>query len=400
MSSARTKRFFRVGGFALGLGIVSVAALWLAIHRVPGFAPMLADTGRKLLGNDAIAWLEDFAYGVEDRVHRWTSRDEAPVAYWDVPTGALSLEPPPAQPGTGSLDLPSEQPLTLPNVGPVHKTWSAPGDGTWVPIHSRVFPSRPAPMFKTLLHPDRNRSWAAVMVIAIELARLDVVLVAGRREPETTDPSLEALPRPAIVPESVQPRLLAAFNGGFKATHGAHGMMLAGVTFLPPKDRLCTLVSYEGGTYALASWSKLGPPASPLLWWRQTPPCMIEGGEWHPGLLEKPDTTAWGATLDKNTVIRRSAVAINQEGTILFAGIGDSVTAGALARAMKHAGGHTVAQLDINWSFPKFLTYEPNAEGVLVAVPLTKNFEFSEGEYVRKPADRDFFYIAEKPSAE
>ena len=83
---------------------------------------------------------------------------------------------------------------------------------------------------------------------------------------------------------------------------------------------------------------------------------------------------------------------------MLFIGIGDSTTAPAIAKAMKHAGSFAIAQLDVNWSFPKFLTYEPREPGSaeLVAKPLTSGFEFTEDEYVRQRSQRDFFYLVRK----
>jgi hypothetical protein len=61
---------------------------------------------------------------------------------------------------------------------------------------------------------------------------------------------------------------------------------------------------------------------------------------------------------------------------------------------MTHAGAHSVAELDVNWSFPKLLLYLPRAgTGEPVATPLSKGFEFTEDDYVRESSPRDFFYL-------
>ena len=66
---------------------------------------------------------------------------------------------------------------------------------------------------------------------------------------------------------------------------------------------------------------------------------------------------------------------------------------------MHHAGAVDVAQLDVNWSYPKFVTFEPVAPGgERVAVALAAGFEYSPEEYVRKRQRRDFFYLARKDS--
>ena len=80
---------------------------------------------------------------------------------------------------------------------------------------------------------------------------------------------------------------------------------------------------------------------------------------------------------------------------MLFVGIGDPVTAGGMARTMRQAGADTVAQLDVNWSLPKFLFYVPDQPGshTMVAQPLYPGLIYLKGEYLRDPSARDFFYL-------
>ncbi|MEJ7731566.1 MAG: hypothetical protein WKG00_20425 [Polyangiaceae bacterium] len=284
-----------------------------------------------------------------------------------------------------------------PDVAPMHANWSAPGDGQWLPIADVRHPEDAPRMYKTLLHPDRNRSWAAVCVVAVELSRAQLHLVAGRYEPESKEPAARDYPRPAVVPAEHHGDLLAAFNGGFKTTHGNHGMHIDGVTLVKPRKDSCTLVHYQDDTFTIRTWPHVAAEEGRMQWWRQTPHCMMEEGKLHPGLTADGNTN-WGATLEGSTVIRRSAIGLDETGRVLFIGIGDSTTAPAIARAMKHAGSFAIAQLDVNWSFPKFLTYEPREPGSteLVARPLTSGFEFTEDEYVRQRSQRDFFYLVRK----
>ena len=48
-----------------------------------------------------------------------------------------------------------------------------------------------------------------------------------------------------MVPDKHHDGLIAAFNGGFKTTHGHYGMMLDGVEFVPPRDVACTFARYR-----------------------------------------------------------------------------------------------------------------------------------------------------------
>ena len=67
-------------------------------------------------------------------------------------------------------------------------------------------------MYKTSVHPDPARRYAAAAVIAVDLERADLTLVAGTLEPA----SAEVAPsqRPGVIPAARFGELMAAFNGG------------------------------------------------------------------------------------------------------------------------------------------------------------------------------------------
>ncbi|HHH31554.1 MAG TPA: hypothetical protein ENK57_24840, partial [Polyangiaceae bacterium] len=139
----------------MGAGAGLVVGLWIATHRVPWLGPLLADGLRAVVGAEAVSELEDQAYGVQDTFLRWWWSDEQPKAKWEVPAADEALELPIVDLGRCSLD-----PFRPKNVGPVNEAWSAPGDGQWVamadPRHGQDTPR----LYKTLLHPDPDRSWA------------------------------------------------------------------------------------------------------------------------------------------------------------------------------------------------------------------------------------------------
>src|SRR5690242_21516510 len=100
-------------------------------------------------------------------------------------------------------------------------------------------------MVKGVVHPDPKRNFAAIAVVAIDLKRVDLHLVAGTQEPASD--KVPADHRPGIVPKEAFGDLIAAFNGGFKAIHGHWGMMLGGETFVAPRDVGCTTALYKDG---------------------------------------------------------------------------------------------------------------------------------------------------------
>ena len=87
---------------------------------------------------------------------------------------------------------------------------------------------------------------------------------------------------------------------------------------------------------------------------------------------------------------------------MLFVGISDATTATAIAKAMHFVGSYNVAQLDVNWSYPKAFTVEPKSTGSsdVEVKPIVDGFEFSPDDYIKKEATRDFFYVTRRAPSE
>jgi len=370
----------------------------VAVHRVPGLASWGADTLRAAVGVRAVARLEDAVYEVRDLFNRAVRGDQAPKSYWKVEAAkAQSAEPGAvSMPGTEAPD--ADALGVAPEATAEIKNWEPPmavvpfaqvateSDGKWVPLD----PSRgELPLRKTMIHPDPKRTWAELFVVAIDVKSIKLHWVPGSHEPSNRAEGAESLNRSARIPSSVVDEVLGAFNGGFKTQHGKFGARSEGITLVTPRPHSCTLGEREDGTLALGTHKDL-EGSDELSWLRQTPPCMVEGGELHPGLVHE-DTKNWGATLSGGTVIRRSALGMSQDGTTLFVGISNDTTARALALGMKSVGAATVAQLDVNYVYPKFVLFE-SSEGSTVPHSLVDGFVVSKNQYLKSEA-RDFFYV-------
>lgn len=257
-------------------------------------------------------------------------------------------------------------------------------------------------LFVTMLHPDAKRAWAEVFVVAAELDRVRLHAVAGSVEPTATSAEGQRAVRKALVPPEQQRALLAVFNGGFKTEHGRHGMFVDGVTLVPPRNGLCTIVGLDDGHLLVGTWELVSGAVSEagghLLFWRQAAPCLVEHGDMNPALRDE-GTHRWGATIDGETVIRRSALGLDAERRRVYVAITNDTTAPALAAAMLHAGASDVAQLDVNWSYPKFVLFAPDASGALRAKSLFDGFPIDQDAFVRKPYRRDFFYLTSSSRA-
>jgi len=362
---------------------------WTLVHHTSWAGPLFANSLRAVIGTEGVAKLEDFAYGIEDRINALRLRGEKPKAHWTVP--ANKPRAPSPMPNKG-IEWPAFEPKS---VGPVHKSWSAPGDGEWVTVDDPRRPGSNVVMYKTLVHPDEHRSWAELFVVAIDLEQADLHAASGTREPVPELPIPKNFARPGKVPDADLEGLLGAFNGGFMAEHGHYGMRVSGVTLLKPRETSCTIAGYSDGTVEIATWKFLAQAADRMDWFRQTPACMYENNVMHVG-LRHPETRNWGATLDGDTVIRRSAIGLDESRRVLFVGISNHTTARALAEGMHHAGAVDVAQLDVNWSYPKFLIYAPGSERGVAATAVMEGFEYTAGDYVTKSSLRDFFYVTRR----
>jgi hypothetical protein len=402
-----------LGGAVTALGFA--LALVLVMHRATWAGPALANGLRTLFGDRAVARLEETWAGVQDRAMRLMRGSEPPRRLEDAlpegPTPAnaarpalpvVDAGPPVADAGLRVMDAalpvettpPSPAGFDVEAIVPPFPGVAAPHDGRWFPIVDPERPAAPPLMYRTLIHPDPERSYSELFVVTMPASEIVLRLVAGTQEPESDSPELARLePRGLIAPED-SPRLLAAFNGGFRARHGRHGMITGGVILVPLRDGLCTISGDTGPGVRIGTW-RHGDVVEPGAWYRQTPPCMLEDGVMHPGLAD-PASRKWGATLEGETVIRRSALAVDREGRRIYVGVSNFTTGRALALGMQSVGGWTVAQLDVNWSYPKILMFPRDVAGIRRAASVFEGFLFHRDEMVRRPSERDFFYVVRR----
>jgi hypothetical protein len=198
------------------------------------------------------------------------------------------------------------------------------------------------------------------------------------------------------VPESDRERLLAVFNGGFQPRHGHWGMKLGDATIVPPRDEGCTVALLSDGSVRLRSWPALAGDSANLRAFRQTPPCLLEEGAVHPDLLAGRDK-AWAGQAKDLVTRRRSALGLDETGSLLFYAIGIEAPPRLLAEALGAAGARSAAELDINWNWTRFLLFTKDSAGKLRATTALAEGEYSKSGYVERPSERDFFYVLARP---
>ncbi|HSN97332.1 MAG TPA: hypothetical protein VLS89_03505, partial [Candidatus Nanopelagicales bacterium] len=157
--------------------------------------------------------------------------------------GSAEAAPKAPSPDTPAPAAPSAAPepaIPFPPASftPPHERTAKPGDGAWTPLPEGTT-ERPPILARTTVHPHKIKPFVYVNVVAIDLGRAELRLVAGTQEPVAKSVPPER--RPGLVPAADQGDLLAVFNGGFMARHGKYGMMVEGDVFLPPRADVCTV---------------------------------------------------------------------------------------------------------------------------------------------------------------
>jgi len=378
----------------------------LLVKCVPWGGPLVADGLRAVLGERPVAWLEERAAGLEDLWMRSVHRHSPPRRLEDASPDLAAL--PLAEPEEAPLEvepagnfipalvtnIPRVESFAPRRARPPFAEVAAFDDGVWYPVRDPVKRAAAPFGYRTLIHPDPDRSFAELFVVAMPVRQIALHLVPGTLEPETSNPEAARLDRSGLIDPADEALLLAAFNGGFKSVHGHHGVSVGGVELAPLQAGLCTISGSDSGALRIASWRR-SDVAEPTAWYRQSASCMLENGVLHPGLVN-PESRKWGTALEGDTVIRRSAIGLDRSGEILYVGVSNSTTARALAIGMQSAGAWNVAQLDINWSYPRFLIFPRAAAGGRFATTLFTGFLFEREEMLRAPSPRDFFYVTRR----
>lgn len=278
---------------------------------------------------------------------------------------------------------------------PVRRT-AKPGDGAWEPLVP-AGPSEPALLYRTTVHPNPIKHDVYVAVVAVDLTRVALRLVAGTHEPRSSTVPPEH--RPGVVPPEDLPDLIAVMNGGFMTHHGAWGMMVGGEVIAKPHDDGCIVALLADGGVRVRTYAEPGAAQPDVSAYRQTPPCLLEGGAVNDALLGAEKPRRWGMSETGAIDIRRSALGVAEGGRTLLYGLGEWVTPREMAEAMRAAGAVSAAELDVNWSFTRFFLYgpgpTPDAPPVVTAT-LVPKLKHAPGQYVKKPSDRDFFYLVRR----
>ncbi len=377
--------FVAASAVILFIGLAGLLAIVPAVSPTAGAST--ADLLRSLLGPQPVAWLEGRSLSMQDIVNRFVSEHNGGQK-------AISL----AQTGTSASVSKSESKSSVGATSvrpspprPVENAVSAQPQIGWQPFGPMVNGS--PVMAQTLVTLDPQRPYAGIALVRMDLSLLKLHMVPGNQEPSHAPDVVKALAPLGAMPASDQLHLVAAFNGGFKAVNGHYGMMVNGVTLLPPVPGMATLAIYKDGHVAIGAWGQDLQPSPDIVAYRQNCPPIIQNGQISPE-VNVDNSAIWGNTIGNKEISWRTGVGLSQDGRYLIYAVGNGTSVGTLAQALQQAGAYSAMQLDINRPFARFVTYQATGSSntPLKAVALLNEMEQDPRLYL-VPHYRDYFYL-------
>jgi phosphodiester glycosidase len=376
----------------LGFGSLGVLAVLPAVSPMTG--AQVADWIRSVVGPRPVAVLEGESLALQDVFNQFVAAHNGGQPTISLAQIAPSGYTPQTQtkpfgPGTSVGSQHSAGKLASP-VGSGNVVTSAPQIG-WQSF-GPVVNGGPV-MAQTLLTADPQRRYAAIALVRIDLSQLRLHMMPGSQEPSHAVNVVRALPNLGLTPAADQAHLVAGFNGGFKAINGQYGMMVNGVTLLPPLPGLATLALYNDGHVAIGVWGQSLGPSPDMLAFRQNCPAIVQDGRINPQVFVD-NRIIWGNTIGNKAITWRTAVGLTHDRRYLIYAVGNGSTVETVAQALLQAGAYNAMQLDINRPFARFVTYQPaglSAEP-LKAVPLLAQMPNDPMLYL-VPSLRDYFYL-------
>jgi hypothetical protein len=445
-SKVKRARFIRIVLGLIFIVILGLVALVVVVSVSPPTAARGADFLRTIVGPKPVAILEAVVLTVQDTIHQilYKVERETPTSPWEAsmdqgstpldmnnrqstytPTKpnliiqTLSNTPalteknsqnaiipnPTINPMTGSnstiepilgitprsitstpnpIQTPTQEPWLPGIVPPLGNT---PDEGIWVSYIKDQSDTTLA--YKTFLHPDDQRPYVVVGIVAFDLSRIQLHYQLGLLEPDVPDKDLST---GQITSVDLQPGiLLAAFNGGFKTLHGHYGIFVDGKELIPPIDTMGTLAIYKDNSIRIGEWGTDLSYTPDLVVYRQNCPLMIHNGEINP-LVYNNSVNDWGGTFSGNIVTFRSGIGISQDGKTLYYYAGNGISMPILANAMLDAGAYQAMQLDINSYYVIFTKFEFQ-DNQWTSDPLLPKEMVDNLDRFLTPYPHDFFYI-------
>ena len=370
-----------------------IAALFGVVVILPAVSPasgaQVADLLRSVVGPQPVADIESVSFRIKDAINQYLSVHDGGKAQISIYQYTAYQAPVAARKLVSTSNNPF-QPVQAVNIPATDVVSAAPQIG-W---HAYGQTMNGTPMMaQALLSQDPQRPYAAIALVRIDLSRLQLHMMPGYLEPSHDGNILKAIPNVGMIPLPDQSHLIAAFNGGFKAVNGHYGMMVNGLTLLPPQPGLATLAVYRDGHVNIGAWEGGISPTPDLVAFRQNCPLIVQNGQLNQ-MVNVVNYVMWGNTIGNQDITWRTGVGITKDSRYLIYAVGNGASVQTLAQALLNAGAYNAMQLDINQHYAHFTAYQStgNSASPLKAVQLLDQMESDPSLYLT-PHSRDYFYL-------
>lgn len=340
----------------------------------------------------AVDWARDQGAGglVDAMENWWYTRNPPPSTgaptdhLADVPTNAPAAT---GMSGTRTVRTQDELPVIRLLKG------AAPGEGSWQPVR-RNAAGRPV-LWTTSLRPDAAHPTVVAAVALMPSATTALHLNGGTREPV---PGLFQASS-SRVPASSIDALVAVFNAGWKTKDTNAGWYGDGLSAVPLKNGLASVVIDDNGRTTVSAWDAAAVPSGKVVpagvvAVRQNLHLIVEGGKPAKG-LDSNSKGRWGSSHNQFQFTTRSGIGTDAHGAVLYVA-GQNLTLSTLAQAMSRAGVVTGMELDMHPDMVAFRSFGSAADaGAHHGTPLLTSMKAPRNRYL-VPDQRDFFYLTER----
>jgi hypothetical protein len=307
------------------------------------YSARFAEWGRTHGIGGAVTWLEAEFY----KLH--------PAKVGGKPPASAFLGKGPTRvnvPASGHLPEPAR--MTSP-AGP-----SLVGEGVWH-VAGRTTTTGIPTVYEAFVRPDPVHTSYVVGVAWMDTTLLRAQLYSGSFIPGGHVHFAYSAP----ITANSSRTLVAAFNAGFRMQDAQGGYYTDGHVIDPLRVGAASIVIFKDGLITVGQWGR-DVSASQLAKGnissvRQNLDLIVDHAKPVAGLTAQ-NTFKWGKTLGGAYNVWRSGVGVTKNGALVYVG-GPSLSIGALANVLVHAGAVRAMETDINTDWVQYTTFTgaPNA---------------------------------------
>ena len=262
------------------------------------------------------------------------------------------------------------------------------GEGVWQPYGDAANGS--AAMQVAYLRPDQVHGTVLAAVVRIDQTAASFQLVPG-----SSEPGHGPWPNGTSVATGDLPRVLAAFNSGFRIADSRGGYTEDGQTAAPLRQGAASLVIDANGSLDVVPWSASAAAKKPTAV-RQNLDLIVDGGQLVAG-LDNNAGERWGHTVGNELFVWRSGVGVDAQGRILYVA-SEGLSVATLAALLQRAGAVRAMELDINHAWVSFNVFHHDASGAISGTKLLDGMSKPASRYLG-PDTRDFVAVLARKTA-